>query len=80
MNWVAVALVVAVLIGVAGGTAIVVRSPTFWVGMGKAVVAALIPAVVRVVSKRMTPEQEKALQDCVRRGGEWDHANKRCKR
>jgi hypothetical protein len=27
----------------------------------------------------MTAEEEKAYQDCVRRGGEWDPFRKRCK-
>ena len=56
------------------------RSPTFVIGLVTVMAKSAMNAIGPVVSKRMTPEQERAFQDCVRRGGEWDHANKRCKR
>lgn len=78
MDWVTLLLAAAVLIGVAAGTAMVVRSPTFWVGMGHAIVKAAMPAILAVVLKRMPPEEEKAWRECERRGGKWNHRKRRC--
>jgi cyanate permease len=75
MTWLEIAAIVALLVGVGAGGYLVARRPTFWVGLGVAVFNSLLPHL----AKRMTPEQEKAFQDCVRRGGEWDFQRKRCK-
>lgn len=74
------ALVVAVLLGVGSAAFLVMRSPAFWADLGKEIASKAFPQIVRVLTKRMTPEQEKAFRDCVRQGGEWDHHRKRCKR
>lgn len=76
MNWIDIALFVAVLIGVAAGGFLVARSPAFWVGMGLEVFRRLMP----ILMKRMPPEKEAEWRDCIRRGGEWDHVKKRCRR
>ena len=75
MTWLEIAAIVALLVGVGAGGYLVARRPTFWVGLGVAVFNSLLPHL----AKRMTAEQEKAYQDCVRRGGEWDPFRKRCK-
>lgn len=80
MNWLEIALIGAVLAGATAGTVLVVRSPSFWVGLGAAMFNAAFPAIVQAVAKRMTPEQEAAFHDCVRRGGEWDHIRKKCRK
>jgi hypothetical protein len=75
MTWLEIAAIVALLVGVGAGGYLVAQRPTFWVGLGVAVFKSLLPHL----AKRMTAEEEKAYQDCVRRGGEWDPFRKRCK-
>ena len=64
MNWLNLGLSVAVLLGAAAGTALVVRSPSFWLGMGRAVLMAVLPVLLR----RMPPEEEAAWRKRVSRG------------
>jgi len=47
--------------------------------LGAAMLVAAYKAIEPILTKRMTPEQEKAFHDCVRRGGEWDSFRKKCK-
>ena len=75
MTWLEIAALVMLLIGIGAGGYLVAQRPTFWVGL----IAAMLKAALPFLSKRMTPEQEKAFQDCVRRGGEWDFQRKRCR-
>lgn len=76
---VTILLVVAVLLGVSAGTALVVRQPAFWLDLGSEAVRRAWPEVVRIWTGRMTPEQELAWRQCERRGvGKWNHAKKRC--
>jgi hypothetical protein len=75
MSWLEIAAIVVLLIGIGAGGYLVAQRPTFWVGLGAAAFRAALPHL----AKRMTAEQEKAFQDCVRRGGEWDPMRKRCK-
>lgn len=75
MTWLEIAAVVALLLGIGAGGYLVAQRPTFWLGLG----AAAFNAVLPLLAKRMSAEQEKAFQDCVRQGGEWDHFRKRCK-
>lgn len=76
MSWLEIAAIVVFLLGIGAGGFLIAQRPAFWWGLGAEAVKAVLPFLLR----RMTPEQEKAFQDCVRRGGEWDHVNKRCKR
>ena len=76
MNWIEIAAIAAVLIGLGAGGFLVAQRPAFWWGLGVVAFKAALP----FLSQRMSPDQEKAFQDCVRRGGEWDHVRKRCKR
>lgn len=55
------------------------RDPVFITGLMVAMATSLFKAVEPKILKRMTPEQEKAMHECVRRGGEWDNARKKCK-
>ena len=76
MSWLEIAVVLVLLLGLGGGAFLVAQRPSFWLGLATAVFTTVLP----LLAKRMTPEQEKAMQDCHRRGGEWDHIRKRCKR
>lgn len=69
MPWLEIALIGAVLVGVAAGTALVVRNPVFWAGLGTAVLKAALP----VILKRMKPEDEASWREAERagRGDEW---------
>ena len=60
MNWIEIALVGAVFVGLACGAALVARSPTFWVGITTVAIKAAFPYIWLFVSKRMTPEEERA--------------------
>jgi hypothetical protein len=75
MTWLEIAAIAVLLIGIGAGGYLVAQRPTFWWGLGVVAFKAAWP----FLSKRMTPEQEKAFQDCVRRGGEWDPTRKRCR-
>lgn len=79
MNWLEIAAIAVLILGIGAGGFLVAQRPTFWIGLGSALIRAVLPHVIKYVSARMTPEQEKAYQDCLKRGGEWDHFKKRCK-
>jgi hypothetical protein len=70
------ALFAVVLLGLFAGGFMVARSPTFWFGVGQEIIKSMIP----ILMKRMPPEKEQEWRDCIRRGGEWDHIRKKCKR
>ena len=76
MNWIEIAAIAAVLIGLGAGGFLVAQRPAFWWGLGVVMFKAALPFLAR----RMPEAEEKAFQDCVRRGGEWDHIRRRCKR
>ena len=61
-------LVAAVLIGVAAAAFLVMRSPAFWADAGRQLFNAIMPEVIRVVSKRMTPEEEAEWRRAERQG------------
>jgi len=75
VNWLEIAAIVVLLVGIGAGGFLVAQRPSFWLGLASAVFMAVLPHL----AKRMTPEKEKELQDCLRRGGEWDHFKKRCR-
>lgn len=80
MNWIEIAAIAALLVGVGAGGFLVAQRPTFWLGLASASFKAALPFIVKYVGKRMPPEKEQEWRDCIRRGGEWDHVRKRCKR
>ena len=73
MSWLDIALIGAVVIGAACGTALVVRRPQFWAGIAVEVWRAAAPEFMKIVTKRMTPEEEEAYLREYRagRGEEW---------
>lgn len=75
MSWIEIAAIVVLLIGIGAGGFLVAQRPSFWVGLGIAMLKSAWP----YLSRRMPAEQEKAMHDCLRRGGEWDHVRKRCR-
>lgn len=70
----------ALLIGAIIGSILLFRNPGNWVGFVGYAVKKLRPIILAYMFKRMSPDKEKELHDCIRRGGEWDHIRKRCKR
>jgi hypothetical protein len=64
MTWLEIALIGAVLVGAAAGTALVVRAPTFWYDMLAAAVTAALPFIM----KRMKPEDEAKMREDYRAG------------
>lgn len=79
MSWQEGVAVIVIVVGLAAGAFLVSQRPAFWIEFGARLVKALLPGAVAYISKRMTPEQEKAFQDCARRGGQWDSIRKRCR-
>jgi hypothetical protein len=79
MTWFEIAAIVVLLLGIGAGGFLVVQRPAFWVGIAQVVIVKLFPYIAAYMAKRMTPEQEAAYQECVRRGGEWDSFRKRCR-
>lgn len=71
-------LVLAVLVGVGSAAFLVMRSPAFWYDVGAQFVAKALPQIVYVLTVRNTPEIEKQITVCARRGGRWDNFNKLC--
>jgi hypothetical protein len=80
VNWIEIAAIVVLLIGIGAGGFVVAQRPSFWLGLISAAVQPILPLLLAIVTKRMTPEKEQEWRDCLRRGGEWDHHRKRCKR
>jgi hypothetical protein len=75
VSWLEVAAIVVLFIGIGAGGFLVAQRPSFWLGLMTAAIKAALPAIL----KRMSPEKEREMHDCIRRGGEWDHLRKRCK-
>lgn len=70
-------LVLSVLIGIGGATYMVFRSPAFWLDIGQELANRLLPEIVKYVSKPLSPEDQKKLDEARRRGWEWDPFRKR---
>lgn len=71
------ALVVAVLIGVGSAAFLVMRTPAFWLDMGQQLAQRLAPEILKYLSKPMSPEDQKKLDQSRRRAEEWDNFRKR---
>ena len=74
-----VALASLLALAVVVGIVLAARSPAVWKALGTAVFSQLMPLIAAIVLKRNTPEIEARMQECYRRGGEWDNFRKRCK-
>jgi hypothetical protein len=75
MNWLEIAAIAMLFLGIGAGGFLVAQRPTFWWGLLTVAIRAAMP----VILKRMPPEQEQAMRDCYRRGGVWDNVKKRCR-
>lgn len=77
--WIA-GIVLLVLVGVGIYSA---SKPDFWIGvaknLGKKFVKNILPDIRAYVAKRNTEDIEAKMRECVRRGGEWDNFNKKCR-
>ena len=80
MTWQEGVAVLVIVAGLGAGAFLVAQRPSFWIEFGARLIKAIMPRVIQYVTKRMPPEKEKEWRDCIRRGGEWDHVRKRCKR
>jgi hypothetical protein len=80
VSWLEIVLIIVASSGLFLGAVMVAQSPSFWLGMIAAAVKAAMPKITAIVLKRMPPEKEQEWRDCIRRGGEWDHIRKKCKR
>lgn len=79
MNWQEAIATIVVLLGLGAGAFLFAQRPSFWIEFGVRLGQRMWPVVFVYLTKRMPPEKEKEMQDCLRRGGEWDHFRKRCK-
>lgn len=79
MNWPEVIAYTLVGLGLIAGAFIFARRPSFWIEFGWRIFEQLRPLIWAYVSKRMKPEDERAMQDCHRRGGTWDPHRKKCR-
>lgn len=80
MTWQEGVGVALVALGLLAGVYVAAQRPSFWIEFGWRAFSAIRPMLWSYISKRNSPEIEKQMQDCVRRGGEWDNFRKRCKR
>lgn len=73
MTWQEAAAIVVVLAGLGAGAFLVAQRPAFWLEFGFRTLRAIAPPIWRWLSKRMTPAEEKAMQEAYRRGqgDEW---------
>jgi len=65
--------VAVVLLGLGAGAFLVAQRPSFWIEFGVRLGKALLPSVLKYVTKRMPPEEEAAWREAERRGqgDEW---------
>ncbi|MEI6535792.1 MAG: hypothetical protein WCN98_10660 [Verrucomicrobiaceae bacterium] len=79
MWWLIWGAVLALFVCLGVATYFVARSPSFWIGLVKQVFALAVPDILEYLKARNTPDVEKEMQACVRRGGDWDNFNKKCR-
>ena len=77
MAWQEILAIACIVIGLIAGGYLAAQRPAFWVEFFTRILISFIPFAMKYVAKRMTPEEEEAYRNCVRRGGEWDHFRKR---
>jgi hypothetical protein len=79
MTWQEAVATIIILLGLGAGAYMVAQRPAFWIEFGSRSLAVLWPHVLKYVTKRMSPEDEQRMQECHRRGGEWDNFRKKCR-
>jgi hypothetical protein len=80
MSWQEGVGIALVCIGLLGGAYAVAQRPAFWIEFGGRLIKAMAPAIWGYVSKRMPESDERAWQECERRGGRWNHRTRKCDR
>lgn len=73
MHWLEILAIVVALAGIFAGAFLVSQRPTFWIGLGTVLFKAALPAIIRVVTKRMPPKEEADWRkaEAQGRGDEW---------
>jgi len=73
--------VIVVLLGLGAGAFLVAQRPSFWLEFGLRLGQALLPRILKYVTRRMPPEEEAAWRVAERRGqgGEWLRLRRRMK-
>lgn len=79
MKWQEAVAVGLVIVGLLAGGYIAAQRPAFWIEFGTRIGQIAWPYIVDYVTRRNSPEVEKAMQLCLRRGGEWDNFRKTCR-
>ena len=79
MKWQEAVAVGLVLVGLVAGAYLAAQRPAFWIEFGGRILQVAWPYMYEYVTARNTPEIEIQMQRCVRRGGEWDNFNKKCR-
>lgn len=79
MNWLEIAAIAAIIVGVGAAGFLVAQRPSFWYGLSVHVLKDLTPIALRYILKRNPPDIEAKMHDCIRRGGTWDNFKKRCR-
>lgn len=80
MTWQEGVAVAVVLAGLGAGAFLVARRPSFWIEFGGRLFKAFLPYAITYITRRLPREKEAEMRACLRRGGEWDHIRKRCKK
>lgn len=74
-----VVVLTAAFVGLAAAMFLVGQRPAFWVGAIVEIARRAWPSIREYLLRRNTPEIEAKMAECIRRGGEWDNFNKRCR-
>ena len=82
MNWQEGVAVTVVLLGFGAGAFLVAQRPSFWLEFGARLGKALLPSVLKYITRRMPPEEEAAWREGERRGQgeEWLKQRHRARR
>ena len=78
MAWQEGVAVLVIVAGLGAGAFLVAQRPSFWIEFGARLIKALMPRVIKYITKRMPPEEEEAWRKCQLRGGKWNHRKRRC--
>lgn len=73
MNWLEIAALAILLLGIGAGGYLVAQRPTFWAGLAVVLITKAWPYISAYLAKRMTPTEEAEWRREVLagRGDEW---------
>lgn len=74
-----VTMLAAVFVGLVAAAFLVGQRPAFWGGLVLFLGKQAWPHIKAYILMRDPPEIEALKVECVRRGGEWDNFNKKCR-